>query len=151
MISASWASKETRPPYFSKTVNLEPPRRFGYGVKMRIIQQLGIILAFALAGEIAARLLPGGISASVAGMLLMLAALALKLLKPEHVGESAAWLGGVMAFFFIPAAVSIVQNAALIVPVVWQFLFVCVICAIFTFFVSYGTVRILRVLLGKKS
>jgi holin-like protein len=117
---------------------------------MRYIRQLGIILAFALAGEIFARLVPGGLPATVMGMLFMLAALGFKLLRPEHIGETAGFLGSIMAFFFLPSAVTIVQNADLILPVVWKLLIVVMAATFCTFFAVYGTVRLLRLMLNRK-
>jgi holin-like protein len=118
---------------------------------MRYIRQLGLILAFAFGGEICARLIPGGLPASVTGLLLLLAALGFKLVKPVHIGETSDFLSGIMAFFFLPAAVTVLQNFDLIKPVLWQLLFICVITAFFTFFVSYGTVRLLRILLNRNT
>lgn len=117
---------------------------------MRYIRQLGFILAFAFAGEVIARLIPGGLPASVTGLLLLLAALGFRLLRPDQIGETADFLSGIMAFFFLPAAVSMLQNLELIGPVAWRLLFICVICTFFTFFVSYGTVRLLRIALNRK-
>jgi holin-like protein len=118
---------------------------------MQYIKQLGLILAFAFAGEILARLIPGGLPASVIGMILMLAALGFKFLKPEHISGTSDFLSGIMAFFFLPAAVTIIQNFDVILPIVWQLLFIGVMCTFFTFFVSYGTVRLLRILLKGKN
>ena len=117
---------------------------------MRYIKQLGLILAFAFAGEIFVRLVPGGLTATIIGQLLMLAALGLKLLKPEHIRECADFLSGIMAFFFLPAATTIINNFPLIKPVLWQLVFIGVICTFCTFFVTYGTVRVLRILLNRK-
>ena len=116
---------------------------------MRYIKQLGFILAFAFAGEMIARLVPGGLPASVTGMILLLAALGFKALKPAHIGETADFLSGVMGFFFLPAAVTILQNFEVIRPVVWRLLLICALCAFCTFFVTYGTVRLLRMLLNR--
>ena len=117
---------------------------------MRYIKQLGIILAFAFAGEIFIRLVPGGLPATVMGLLFMLTALGCKLLKPEHISECAGFLSGVMAFFFLPAAVTIIQNSTLILPVLWKLLFIGVVTTFFTFFVTYGTVRLLQIMLNRK-
>jgi holin-like protein len=119
-------------------------------VYMRYIKQLGLILAFAFAGELIARLISGGLPASVTGMILLLAALGFKLLKPAHIGETADFLSGVMAFFFLPSAVTILQNFDVIRPVVWRLLVICVLCTFFTLFVTYGTVRLLQTLLKRK-
>ena len=129
---------------------LEKAAVFCYPLNMRYIKQLGLILVFAFAGEIIARLISGRLPASVIGLLLMLAALGLKALKPEHIGETADFFGSIMAFFFLPAAVTIIQNFEVILPVIWKLLFIGVICTFFTFFASYGTVRLLRMLLNRK-
>jgi holin-like protein len=117
---------------------------------MIIIKQLGLILAFAFAGEILARFIPGGLPASVIGILLMLAALGFRLLKNEHIARTADFLSGIMAFFFLPAAVTIIQNFEVILPVLWQLILIVVICTFFTFFVTYGTVRLLRRLMERR-
>jgi holin-like protein len=117
---------------------------------MRFIKQLAIILAFAFAGDLIVRLIPGRLPAVVVGMLLMLIALGLKLLKPEHIKECADFLGSIMAFFFVPTAVNIYQNYKIIMPVLAQVLFIVIVCTFFTFFVSYGTFRLLSILQNRK-
>jgi len=118
---------------------------------MRFIKQLGIILAFAFAGDLVVRLVPGRLPAIVMGMLLLLIALGLKLLKPEHIKECSDFLGGIMAFFFVPLSVTILQNYKMILPVLAPVLFIVVLCTFITFFVTYGTFRLLSVLLNKKN
>lgn len=105
---------------------------------------------FALAGEIIAGLIPGGLPASVTGLLLMFLALGFKVLKPEYIDETSDFLSGIMAFFFLPAAVTIIQNFEVILPVLWKLIFIGVFCTFLTFFASYGTVRLLRLLLNRK-
>ena len=111
---------------------------------MRFIRQLGVILGFAFAGDVVVRVLPGRLPAIVVGMVLMLGALGVRVLRPEHVGECADFLGGVMAFFFAPLSVAILQNYRAILPVLGQVLFIIVACTFVTFFVCYGTFRLLR-------
>ncbi|AEF80391.1 CidA/LrgA family protein [Leadbettera azotonutricia] len=114
---------------------------------MEIFAQLAIILAFGFAGEILARALPLGMPASVLGMILMLIALGSKMLKPSQLGKTADFLGSHMAFFFLPVAIAIIENFSFIRPVVWQFFGICMVCTIVTFSLTYGTVRLCRVLL----
>jgi len=115
---------------------------------MVFIKQLGLILGFTLAGEIFVRFVPGGLPASVMGMLFMFTALGIKLLKPKHIAECADFLSGIMAFFFLPAMAAIIQNFALIAPVIWPLFFIAIFCTFITFFAAYGTVRIFRILLA---
>jgi holin-like protein len=116
---------------------------------MQIIKQLGIIFGFTLAGDIFVRFVPGGLPASVMGMIFMLAALGFRLLKPKHISECAGFLSGIMAFFFLPAIATLIQNSALILPVLWRLVIIVTVCTFFTFFVTYGTVRLLRIMLNR--
>jgi holin-like protein len=112
---------------------------------------LALILAFGFAGETLAYFSPVTLPASVLGLTLMLVCLGIKLIKPDQLGETADFLSGNMAFFFLPAAVTILQNLETIRPWVWQLLLICLVCSVFTFFVSYGTVRILRMILLRRN
>ncbi|MDR2371223.1 MAG: CidA/LrgA family protein [Treponema sp.] len=111
---------------------------------MNIFKQLGIILAFGFAGEIIARFIPMGMPSSVLGMILMLAALGFRILKPEHLGATADFLSANMAFFFLPAVVTVLRNFDLVRSVVWRLLFICCVCSGITFGISYGTVWLCR-------
>jgi len=53
-----------------------------------------------------------------------------------------------MAFFFLPAAVTVIQQADLILPVLWQLIVIITVCTFFTFFIAYGTTRLLSILLS---
>jgi holin-like protein len=116
---------------------------------VKILRQLAIILLFAYAGEALSRFLPLGFPASVWGLLLMLVFLGLRIVKPEHLGESADFLSAHMAFFFLPAAVTILENFGLLWPVLFQFIVICFAGAAVTFAVSYGTVRFIRFLMER--
>jgi holin-like protein len=117
---------------------------------MRILKQLGIILIIGLLGEILSFYIPLGVPASILGLLLMLAALALKVVKPEHLGETADYLSANMAFFFLPAAAMILENYEYIAPVLFQVIGVCILTTLLTFFASYGTVRFFRIIFSKR-
>jgi holin-like protein len=118
---------------------------------MRIIQQLGLILAFGFAGEILAFLVPLGLPASVLGLFLLLLCLALKILKPERLGETADFLSANMAFFFLPAVASVLNNYGEIQGVVLKLLGICILCTFFTFAATYATVRLFQIILKKRS
>jgi holin-like protein len=87
--------------------------------------------------------------ASVLGLLLMLAALGLKLVKPDHLGATADYLSANMGFFFLPAAAAILENYEYAAPVLVQVILICIISTVLTFFVTYGTVRLFRIILTK--
>jgi holin-like protein len=116
---------------------------------MRIIRQLGLILAFGVAGEVAGALFPAGVPASVLGIVIMLGCLGTKLLRPEHLGETADFLGANMAFFFLPAAAVVLKDYDAIRGAVPLLLGICVVSAFFTFILTYGTVRLFQILMKR--
>jgi holin-like protein len=118
---------------------------------MNTLKELGLILAFGFAGEILAFLFPIGVPASVLGLFLMLLFLGLRILKPEHLGKTADYLSANMAFFFLPAVASVLNNFAEIKGQVLKLLGICVFCTFFTFAVTYGTVRLFQIILKKRS
>ena len=117
---------------------------------MIFLLQLGIIFLFAIVGEVFVSFVPGGLPATVMGMVFLLFALWIKLLKPKHILECADYLSKIMAFFFLPAIAAIILNFDMIIPIVWQLLFIAIVCTFITFFAAYSTVRALRLLLGKR-
>lgn len=83
---------------------------------MKYLSQLCIILGFTLVGEALQRILPLPIPASVYGLVLLFAALCLKIVKPEQVKDTSAFLISIMPVLFVTPTVSIVENWALIRP-----------------------------------
>jgi len=116
---------------------------------MEVLRSLGIILFFGFAGEIISRFIPMSIPASVLGLALMLIFLGLKLLKPAQLGKTGDYLSANMAFFFLPAAATVLENFSVIQPVLVKLIIIVVISSAITFFTAYGTVRLLRIIMGK--
>jgi holin-like protein len=117
---------------------------------MHILRQVGLIFAFGFLGECISHYLPLGMPASVLGMVLMLAALGVKLVKPDQLGAAADFLSANMAFFFLPAAVTVLENYGYIQPVLLKLLLIVLISTVVTFFLTYGTVRLCRMILSKQ-
>lgn len=88
-----------------------------------------IVLFFFLLGELVGWLVNGFIPGSVIGMILLFAALCLKIVKPERLKPVAKFLCENMALFFVPAGVGIV-NALDILSQYWQA--VLIACAVST-------------------
>ncbi|WP_372746953.1 CidA/LrgA family protein [Lutibacter sp.] len=74
---------------------------------MNLIKQVATILGFWFAGELLNYVTKIPIPGSILGMLLIVLALELKILKPERVAQVANFLLNNMAMFFIPAGVGI--------------------------------------------
>lgn len=88
-----------------------------------------IVFLFFTLGELAGWLLNGFIPGSVMGMILLFAALCLKIVKPQRIKPVAEFLCDNMALFFVPAGVGIV-NALDILSQYWQA--VLIACAVST-------------------
>ena len=88
---------------------------------MKFVFQFARIVGFCLLGEILATVLPLPIPASVYGLLLMVAALRLGLLRLEQVRETGLFLTGIFPLLFVPAAGGVMelgsQMMEVIVPV----------------------------------
>ncbi|MCC8190708.1 MAG: CidA/LrgA family protein [Planctomycetes bacterium] len=111
---------------------------------MLILQQLGIILAFAACGHLLANGLGLPLPNSVIGLILLLGGLRLRLLPEWRIGNVAQFLSANMAFFFLPSAVEIVENYAHIQPILLEILVVCTASTITTFCATYAVVRLLH-------
>ncbi|MBD5460000.1 MAG: CidA/LrgA family protein [Lachnospiraceae bacterium] len=74
---------------------------------MKYVKQLMIILAVSFAAEAMEYLIPLPVTASVYGLLLMLAALTTHVIPLKKVEETADYLVNIMAVMFVPAAVGI--------------------------------------------
>lgn len=76
---------------------------------MAWIFQFGRILLVCFLAEVLAALLPLPIPASVYGLLLMLAALGLKIIRVDQVKQASSFLVGILPLLFLPAAVGIMS------------------------------------------
>lgn len=81
---------------------------------MKYICQLGIILGVSFAGEILSRMLPLPVPASVWGLVLMLALLLLRVIKPQHIRDTAEYLISLLPLLFVPPTVGLMQSWGLL-------------------------------------
>lgn len=77
---------------------------------MKYLSQFLIILGFTLAGEALQRLIPLSIPASVYGLVLLFAALCLKLVKVEDVEDAGAFLRSILPMLFVSPTVGIAEH-----------------------------------------
>lgn len=108
---------------------------------MKIIYQIGIIFALCWVSEIIEAFLPFAFPASVIGMILLFILLAFRVLKVEHIREKSDFLLSNMAFFFIPAGVSIINYFEVLKGNVGKLLLICFLTTILTFTATAWTVR----------
>ena len=81
---------------------------------MKYLSQFLIIMGFTLAGEALQMLIPLPIPASVYGLVLLFAALCLKIVKPEQVKDVGGFLTSILAVLFVGPTVGILDHWALI-------------------------------------
>ncbi len=117
---------------------------------MKLLGQLGVILAFSYAGHLLAAGLSIPLPASVIGILLLLAGMRTGWIAECRIDQVAHFLLANMAFFFIPSAVEIIENIGVIRPILFRVILICVLSTAATFFVSYMAVCALQKIAGKK-
>ena len=109
---------------------------------MKIIYQIGIIFAVCWVSEILEALLPIDFPASVIGMVLLFALLSAGVLKVEHVREKSDFLLSNMAFFFVPAGVSIMNYFDVLKSILIQFVVIILVSTLLTFWVGSAVVTL---------
>lgn len=111
---------------------------------MKYIGQFGIIILFSLAGELCHVLLPFPIPASLYGMVLLLLALALKLLRLDAVKETGAFLASMLPLLFVAPTVGLMACWDLIRGNLAGIVIVTVASTVLTFGISGLLVKIIR-------
>ncbi|WP_122642231.1 CidA/LrgA family protein [Luxibacter massiliensis] len=117
---------------------------------MKIIKQTGIIFTVCWLSQVIARILPFEFPASVIGMILLFICLMTGFLKIEHIQEKSDFLLGNMAFFFIPAGVSIMNYFDVLKSSAVQLIIICVISTIITFAVTAYSVKLTIKLMDRR-
>ena len=79
------------------------------GVSTKYLFQFTRILAFCFLGEILHAVLPLPIPASIYGLILLLLALRLKVIRMEDVKEVGLFLTGIFPLLFVPAAAGVME------------------------------------------
>lgn len=104
--------------------------------KMKILKQFGVIFGVCWISLVIEHYLPFSFPASVIGMVLLLICLLTGFLKIEHVQEKADFLLSNMAFFFVPAGVSIINYFDELKSTEAQLILICIISTVVTFAVT---------------
>lgn len=95
-------------------------------------------------------LLPIDFPASVIGMILLFALLVFRVLKVEHIREKSDFLLANMAFFFVPAGVSIINYFDVLKSSVVQLLLICLFTTVLTFAATAGSIRLTLKLMNRR-
>lgn len=112
---------------------------------MKIIKQIFVILLFYIIGEILAYLigaiLPGVyVPGTIIGLVLLILVIISGKITLDNVDEVGSFLTNNMAFFFIPAAVSVIEYLDLLESNIFKILVIIVLTTIISFLAIYGSV-----------
>ena len=116
---------------------------------MKILKQLALLLLICFIGEIIALIFPIAFPSSVISMLILFVLLLTGALKLHQIEDVTGFLTKNMAFFFIPAAVEIMENYKSVADKILPLLCVLLLTTVITFAVTAGTVSLCMALQRK--
>ena len=118
---------------------------------MKIIKQIGIVIGLCWISLVIEKLLPFSFPASVIGMILLLICLFTGILKLEHIREKSDFLLSNMAFFFIPAGVSMINYLDILMENLVPILVISIVSTFVTFIAAALSIRLtLKLMNGRK-
>lgn len=107
---------------------------------MKIFNQILLIFVICLAGLFISATLPIVIPGSVISMIILLILLIFKVIRPEHIKETAEFLLANLAFFFIPVTSGVAEYFEMLKDSMLAIVFICVFTTVLTFGVTAFTV-----------
>ena len=111
---------------------------------MKYLTQFLRITAFTLVGELLQRLIPLPVPASVYGLVLLFAALCVGVVKLEQVKDAAGFLISILPILFVPTAVGILENWAMIRSDVIPIFLLALLSTVVTFGIAGRITQSLR-------
>ena len=112
---------------------------------MKILTQLAIVFGICLVGECISAILPFAFPSSVIGMIILFLLMLVKIIKERHIKDVSQFMLKNMAFFFIPVAVSIMDNITYLQGHIMVFLLICIVATLLTFIAtSYAVIGVMK-------
>lgn len=105
-------------------------------IKLRYLKQLGIIFTISFLGEALKLLLPLPIPASIYGMILMLLALVLKIIRLDQIRTAGKVLLEIMPILFVPAGVGLLTSWELLSVILLPCSVIVIVSTIFVMAVT---------------
>lgn len=116
---------------------------------MNIIFQAALFFGICLAGDFISSALPFPFPGSVIAMIILFILLITKAVKTEKINNISGFLLENMTFCFIPPTVGILNYVDIIKDIWWQFILICCITTVLTFFATAYTVKGIMYLMDK--
>ena len=110
---------------------------------MKYLAQFCIIALFSFIGEVLHALIPFPIPAAIYGLVLLTAALLLKLIRPDQIKETSDFLVQLLPLLFVAPLVGIVKSVPLILENIVPIAISVIAGTAITFSVSGGLVQLL--------
>ena len=104
--------------------------------------QIAIIFSVCWISQVIEALLPFAFPASVIGMVLLFLLLCTGALRMEHIREKSDFLLSNMAFFFVPAGVSIINYADVLRSSAVRLVIICLVTTVLTFGATAWSIRL---------
>lgn len=116
---------------------------------MKIIKQLIIISGICLTGEVIVSILPFAFPSSVISLILVAVLLIVGWLKEEHIQESADFLMGTMAMFFLPLNIGIFEELEALQGQVAIIIVIALISLVITFLSATGAAILTKKIMNR--
>lgn len=117
---------------------------------MDILGEIGLIFGVCLAGEGISAILPVAFPASVISMILLMALLMTGVIKTRHIQRVSGFLLANMAFVFLPACVSVMEYADVILPRIVPVFLICFLTTPLIYLATAWTVQGMMALRRRK-
>lgn len=117
---------------------------------MDILGEIGLVFGVCLAGEGIAAILPVAFPASVISMILLMVLLLTGLIKTRHIQRLSGFLTANMAFVFIPACVSVMEHAEVLLPRIVPIFLICFLTTPLIYLATAWTVQGIMALRRRK-
>ena len=103
---------------------------------MKYLKQLFVIALFSLLGELLAAVIPLPVPAAIYGLVLLFLALCTRILKLEHVAETAHYLISIMPLFFVVPTVKLMGYWDTIKPAIVPIFVILIVSTVVVFSVA---------------
>ncbi len=108
---------------------------------MKILLQIALVFGLCMVCNAISAVLPFIMPGSVLAMIVLFVLLATKLLKVHHIREKADFMQQVMAFFFIPPSVGLMEHFSLLGEIIVPLFVINIISVFICFAVTGWTVQ----------
>ena len=109
---------------------------------MNICIQIAVLFFICLLGQSISLVLPFPFPGNIIAMMILFILLLTRVIKPGMIQDFTGFLLANMAFFFVPAGVSILESYPIMKDSLLPIFLVCLISTVITFFVTFATVRL---------